>query len=229
MRGARILLFACVAAVLARDAAGQVSIARDVPRRGSWEAGGGVIWADSFSGPSRAAELTRNGEVSGGFDLFTSAGRLASGAGLDVTIGYYLAPSIAVEAGMRYSKPRLSFRLTGDAEDAPDLTAEETLTRYVFTGSVVWHLRELAFARRGVPFIMAGAGHVRDLHEGSELVETGTEYHIGGGLTYWFGAGRRRVGIRGQAGLSMSDGGFDFRDEGTRTLPVASASVVYLF
>jgi hypothetical protein len=225
----RILVLACFAAFVARSAAAQTAIAPDIPRSGSWEAGGGVIWADGFTGATRAAELTRNGELSGGFDLFTAAGTYANGAGLGGSLGYYLTPSLALEAGMRYSKPRLSFRLAGDVEDAPGVTAEETLNRYVFTGSIVWHLRRLAFAQRGVPFIIAGAGHVRDLHEGSELVETGAEYHIGGGVKYWLGAGRRRLGIRGQAGVSISDGGFDFRDEGTRTLPIVSASLVYVF
>jgi hypothetical protein len=216
--------------VTARGAAAQVFAVRDTPRSGSWEAGGGVTWTEGFEGASRSAELTRNGESSGGFDLFTAAGRLGNGAGAGATLGYYLSPSVAVEAGFRYSKPRLSYRLTGDAEDAPAVTAEETLTRYVFTGSLVLHLRQLTFARRAVPFLAAGAGYIRDLHEGNELVETGTEYHVSGGIKYWFGAARRRrLGFRGEAGVSINDGGFDFRTDSSRVLPAASASLIYLF
>lgn len=212
----------------ASTASAQILPRRETPRSGSWEAGGGVTWSGSFRGPDSTAELTQNGETSGGFDLFTSAGRVTNGAGAGATLGYYLSRSVALEAGLRYSKPRLAYRLTGDTEDAATVTADETLTRYVITGSVVFHLRQWTFARRAVPFVAAGAGHLRDLHQGNELIETGTEYHAVAGVKYWFGAAQRRFGLRGQAGVSISDGGFDFR-ETSRTLAIASASVVYLF
>jgi hypothetical protein len=129
---------------------------------------------------------------------------------------------------LRYSRPRLLYRLSGDAEEAQTVTAEETLSRYVFTGSVVYHLRR-AIGRRFIPFVMGGAGYIRELHQGNELIETGTEFHALGGIKYWFGTTGRRFGLRGQAGVSMTDGGFDFREDGSRTLPIASASLVYLF
>jgi hypothetical protein len=136
---------------------------------------------------------------------------------------------VSVEGGLRYSKPVLDIRISGDAEDAPDVTAEETLNRYVVDGSVLWHLTQLSFAGgRGVPFLSGGVGYLRELHENDELVETGTEYHAGGGVTIWFGTSRRRWGIRGDAGFSIRDGGFDF-EEGRRTMPIASGSVVYRF
>lgn len=221
---------ACIAAgvlVTAAPASAQGVLRRDTPRAGSLELGGGVTWTGGFSGADRTAELTRNGEASGGFDLFDSSSKVTSAAGLGATAAFYVSPSMAVEAGLRYSKPRLRVRLSGDFEEAEALSAEEDLTRYVFTASVVFHLRR-GPARRLVPFVAGGAGYIRDLHEGNQLVETGTEYHALAGMKYWFGAARRRLGIRGQAGLSISDGGFDFKDE-PRTLPIASASLVYLF
>lgn len=201
---------------------------REAPSNGSWEIGGGVVWTDAFSGAETAAELTQNSATEGGFDLFKASGRVRNGTGVGGTLGYYLSRSLALEAGVRYSQPRLTYRLSGDFENADAATASETLTRYVFTGSLVWHLRGLAFGRRGAPFLTAGAGYVRDLHDKNELIETGTEYHAGAGVKIWFGTGPRRLGIRGQAGVSITDGGFDFRDE-PRTLPMASAALVYLF
>jgi hypothetical protein len=221
---------ACIAAAIlltAAPAAAQGFLRRDTPRAGSWELGGGVTWTGGFSGSDRTAELTRNGETSGGFDLFDSSRKVTSAPGLGAALAFYASPAIAVEAGFRWSKPRLSIRLSGDFEEAGELSAEEDLTRYVFTGSVVFHLRS-GPGRRLIPFVAGGAGYIRDLHEGAQLVETGTEYHALGGMKYWFGTARRRFGIRGQAGLSVSDGGFDFKDE-PRTVPTASASLVYLF
>lgn len=209
-------------------ASAQRRFTREAPRSGSWEIGGGVTWTGAVDGPDRAAELTRNGSDSGGFDLFTASGRLENGAGAGATLAYYLTSALAIEGGFRYSKPRLTFRLSGDAEEAEPVTAEETLTRYVFSGSIVLHLRGMRIGRRTIPFIAAGAGHVRDLHENEQLIETGTQYHGVAGVKHWFGDGARRLGIRAEGGFAVTDGGVDFRDQ-SRTLPIAAASLVYLF
>lgn len=220
---------ACLVLFLASSADAQIRRPlREAPRGGSWEIGGGVVWTDGFSGGDTTAELTQGSQSSGGFDLFNASGRLRSGTGFDGTLAYYVSRSVALEGGVRYSQPRLTYRLSGDFENAEALTASETLTRYVFTGSLVWDMRGLAFGRSGVPYLTAGAGYIRDLHEKNELVETGTEYHAGAGVKFWFGQGPRRLGIRGLVGVSMTDGGFDFRDE-PRTLPMASAALFFLF
>ena len=73
-----------------------------------------------------------------------------------------------------------------------------------------------------------GAGYLRELHEEDALVEEGVEYHAGAGLKWWFGQGSRRFGVRGDVGMSVRDGGFDF-DEGARVVPVAGVSLVYTF
>ena len=224
------VLAAVVVLFVAHPAAAQFgAAARQTPRAGSWEIGGSVTWAPGFTGPERAAELTRNEEAAGGFDLFTTEGEVASAAGIGATLAYYLSPAVALEGELRYGKPRLTYRLSGDAEDAADTTAEETMTRYIFSGSLVLHLRGLEFGSSGVPYLLAGAGHLRDLHEGDELVETGTEYHVAAGIKYWFGTAGPRFGLRGQAGISMTDGGFDLRRDRSRTVPIASASLIYLF
>jgi hypothetical protein len=46
----------------------------------------------------------------------------------------------------------------------------------------------------------------------------------------WFAEARRprRLGLRAELGMSMRDGGFSF-DEDRRLVPVASASLLYLF
>ena len=105
-------------------------------------------------------------------------------------------------------RPVYEVRISGDIEDAPDTTAEETLSRPP-DGSVVWHVTRAGFERAG-PFLFGGAGYLRELHEDDALVEEGLEYHAGGGIKWWFGQGRRRVGVRGEAGISIRDGGFDF-------------------
>lgn len=200
------------------------------PQAGSWEIGGGIAYLEGYDLGDRAAELTRNvGQTDRSFDLFTTDSRVTGVPALQARIGYYLTPAVAIEAGFRYAQPVLEVDITGDTESAPDLTADETLSQYVVDGSLVLHLTQWSFGGgRGVPFLAAGAGYLRELHEGEELVETGTVYHASAGAKYWFGDGRTRVGFRGEGGVVFRNGGFDFED-GVRAGPIAGASLVFLF
>jgi hypothetical protein len=226
-RVAAVLLAAGVAA--ASPAAAQVPPARprEAPRTGSVELSGGVGFVPAISGESTAAELTRSGESSGGFDLFRAEGELTGGAAGVASLELYVSRTIALEAGLRYSRPHLRYRLSADFEEAPAITAEETLTRYLFTGSLVWHLRAPTRTTRFIPFIRGGGGYLRDLHQGNELVETGAEFHAGAGVKYWFGTAPRRFGLRADAGVSVTEGGFDFKED-ARAQPFVSAALVWL-
>ncbi len=126
---------------------------------------------------------------------------------------------------MQYSRPTLSVTLSDDFEDAPSLTATTAITQYLFTGSVVYHFGTSPSA---VPFIAVGAGHLRDVHNGNELLDTGIEYHGNVGVKWWTGSGRGRIGVRAEGGLSMRTGVFDFDDE-RRVVPTGAVSLAYLF
>jgi hypothetical protein len=222
-----VVLVVCASVVAAQGR--RQFVYRDTPHAGSWEIGGGIVWTGGFTGPTSTAELTRNGELTGGYDLFSAAGEVNSRAGVSAKVGIFVSRTIVVEGGFRFLKPTVSYRLSGDAEQAPDTSAEESLSRYVFTGSLVLHLRRMSPGVSMVPFIAGGAGYIRDLHDGNELMETGTEFHGLVGLKYWFNStAPRRFGIRGEAGVSMTDGGFDFSDK-SRLVPIAAASLIYLF
>jgi hypothetical protein len=189
--------------------------------------GGGVLVGGYDLGES-LAELTPN-SGSSGFEQFSTDNRVRQVAGVLAKIGFAVTPAIVVEGGFRFTRPVYEVRVSGDAEGASDTTIEETLSQYVFDGSVVWNVTRAAFAGgRVVPFLSGGAGYLRELHEEDALVEEGLEYHAGGGLKWWFGEGRRRFGVRGEGGISIRDGGFDFKD-GQRVVPVVSGSITYTF
>lgn len=230
-RIARTIVIASALASTAVPASAQVWRGpSDAPRRGSWEIGGGVVWSGGFDLGSQSADLTANaGNDAPPYTLFRSDWEVKPVIGVQGRAGVYLSRAVAIEGGVLYSRPVVSARISGDVEDAEDVTAEEKMSRYIFDGSILFHLTNLQFAGgRGVPFVAAGAGYLRELHEGNELVETGTEYHAGGGVKIWFGEGRRRAGIRADVGVSIRDGGYA-GDGGSKTLPTAGASIVYLF
>ena len=223
-------LTAAALCVVPASANAQVYLGQDIPRGGNLEVSGGVLWMPGSDLGTASAEETRNpGTGTGPFVLFQTDSRTESAPGALGKLGVYLSRSVSVEGGALFSRPDLSTRLTGDAESAPDLTAMETLTRIVVDGSVVFHLTGVSFAGgRGIPFVSAGAGYLRDLHEKNEVAETGHELHFGGGFHYWFGQGKHRAGVRADVGISRRSGGADAIDT-ARTIPVIAGSFAYLF
>ena len=199
------------------------------PGPGRWElSGGGVLVAGYGLGES-VAELTPNSGSAPSFDQFTTDNRVRQAFGVQARIGFIVTPALVVEGGFRFTRPVYQVRVSGDAEGAPDTTVEEKLSQYVFDGSVVWHVTRAAFAgQRAVPFLFGGAGYLRELHEEDALVEEGLEYHAGGGIKWWFGQGRRGLGVRGEVGISIRDGGFDFKDS-LRVVPIVAGSLIYTF
>jgi hypothetical protein len=211
-------------------ASAQVYFGSAAPRLGSWEVSGGAVWSDGYGLGTRGADLTRNtGTGTGRFEQFTASTQVDTVTGGQGRLGFYVSRTIALEAGVQFTRPVVSTRLTNDFEEAADTTATETMSRYAIDGAVVIHLTRLSFAGgKGVPFLTGGGGYLRELHERDELIETGRTYHGGAGLKLWFGQGRRRLGLRADFGVAMRDGGFDYR-EGRRTLPTAGISLAYLF
>lgn len=206
----------------------QIFIGRDAPRRGSIEISGGGAFAPGFELGSLTAELTRSTPTDK-FDLFTIDSEVSGFPSAFARLGYYLSDGVSIEGGVRYARPIMSIRLSGDAESAPDETAEQTLSHYVFDGSLVWHLRNMTFASgNAIPYIAGGAGYLRELHQGNQLVETGHEYHAVAGLKYWLGSGAHRFGLRFEGGLSARKKGFDSEDE-VRTQPIVFGGLSYLF
>jgi hypothetical protein len=196
------------------------------PTAGSWEVTGGAVFVGGFDAGTRAAELTPNSGTSGSVTLFETESRVKPATGLLGKIGIYLTPSFAIEGGLRYTKPTYETRISDDFENADDLTAEETLSQYLFDVSAVWHFRGSGRGRP-MPFVYGGAGYLRELHEGDTLVEDGLEIHAGGGVKWWFGAAGR-WGFRAGAGISVRDGGFD-PEEKRRIVPEANGSLIWVF
>jgi hypothetical protein len=212
------------------SAAAQLFFRPEPPRAGSVELGAAVVWSGAIDQGSVSAEETRNSTTdTSPFVLFTASSRTQSATGAQGRVGVYLSRAFSIEGGVEYSRPKVSTQLADDAESAPDVTATETLTRIIVDGSGVFHLTGLSFNRgRGVPFLRAGGGYIREIHEKNEVIDTGREFHAGGGVKLWFGRGKHRTGFR-------FDGGAMFRTDGAdapkkrRTVPTAGASIVYLF
>ena len=218
----------CAAVVWLAGAAvaeAQVFVVGDPPRRGSVEISGGGIYQGGKDLGGAEAILTRNPLVgSEPLVLFTTDSELTSAFGGQARLAYYLTSAFALEAGVQLARPKLEVRTASDFEAAPETTSRATIKGYVFTGSALYH-----FGRGSiVPFLIGGAGHVRELYEGDDFLETGLEYHAGGGIKSWFGSGRRRFGIRAEALYSSRNVGSEDEKE-RRSVPTFGFSLAYIF
>jgi hypothetical protein len=195
---------------------------------GRFEVSGGAVFAGGIDLGVHNAELTANTGTTGApSTFFRTESTLKPAIGVQGRVGYSITRAFAIEGGAQLTWPVFQIRATGDIENAANVSAEETLSHYLFDASAVWHFGD-AYTRRTVPFVYGGAGYFRELHDGATLIEDGIEYHAGGGLKWWFGSAPGRFGIRAEAGVSIRDGGFD--PDGDRHLvPVAGGSLLWRF
>jgi hypothetical protein len=115
--------------------------------------------------------------------VFVSNTSLQSSAGGLLWFTARLTTFLDAEGAVTVSAPGLATAISNDIEGAPDTTAREDLRQYSFEGGVAVHppsWRRLSWA----PFVSAGAGQLRQLHEGHVLVETGSLFYAGAGVRY---------------------------------------------
>ena len=192
------------------------------------EVGGGVRWVGGAALGDTDATL---GTASGGsFVQFASASELGPAVVVEGRVGVRLSRALQVEVSVSYGTAALRTRLDSDVESIPDVTVSEPITRYTIEGTLVASLDRW---RRGrvTPFVSAGGGYLRELHDGRTLVETGRVFHAGGGVTVPIRtsrAGASAVGIRADARIVVRSGGVLFDDDPV-VAPAAGASVFFRF
>jgi hypothetical protein len=108
----------------------------------------------------------------------------------------------------------LRTQISGDYENAVPVTATESIQQFTVGGGLLWYVRRQARPARIAPFLMAGGGYLRELHEGSVLVQTGRFYAVGGGVKFLLPWRERTflkgVGLRIDARALTRTGGIAF-------------------
>lgn len=187
----------------------------------------GGIWMGGYTLGDRDATLTTNDTAGSPYTLFKSTTKMKPAAGLDARLGWRATRMFTVEGALTWSRPQLSTRLYSDVENAAEITATETTSQYIIEGAVIAALTSRP--RALVPFVRAGFGYLRELHDGNALVETGTSVHVGGGATWWFGnVARQSMGLRVDGRLYVLRNGLDL-GKSNRSLGAISGSVVFGF
>ena len=194
------------------------------------EAGGGILGGAALG--STDANLRANATTAQPSRLFSTASRVSTERSLHARVGVALSRRFAVEGGLVFTRPLIRTSVRGDAEGAPPLTVDEQVDQYFVEASVLVGLTGLRLGSRTVPFLVGGAGYLRQLHEGLTVIEQGHFYHLGGGVKHWLLARDRGVvraaGLRADARVYVLMSGISF-DGRPRPHAAASGSVFLAF
>lgn len=175
-------------------------------------AGGGGLFSGGDLGNGDAS-LRANALTPTPYRLFTTASSFATSPLVEGRVSVAVSRRLAVEARLGFSRPELRTSISADAEGGNSITAAERIDRYMFDGGVTFTLDDLRWGEL-VPFAAAGAGYLRELHEGQMLIEHGHSYHVGGGVRRRLFVHDRRMvksgGVRGDVRVYLLSGGAAF-------------------
>jgi hypothetical protein len=198
---------------------------------GRLEVAGGVGLLGGAALGAEDANLRANASPAQPYRLFTAESSFQRAGVLEARLGMALTRRYVIEGRLSFSRPELQAALSADVEGAPGLTVVERVDQYVIDAAVLVLFDE---ARLGpvVPFASAGAGYVRQLHEGLTVIEGGRIYHVGGGIKHWFFSRNsgfaRAVGARADARLYILSGAIAL-DDGPRSHGAISGSLFVAF
>lgn len=165
------------------------------------------------------------------YRVFTTSSRQARAAVLDLRAAVDITRRWGVEAHALFGHPEVRTAVSSDAEGAPNLTAVERLDHYLIDGGLVFRFdRPRAMGLQ--PFVVAGGGYLRQLHEGLTVIEEGRVFYAGAGarrLVWSRPRGTpRALGARGDVRLNVLTGGITVDDTARRQVS-ASASLFVVF
>jgi hypothetical protein len=194
------------------------------------EVGIGLRWIGKEALGGRTATETTG--VGGTSALFSTQSELGGASGADGRIGVRMAHRLTAEAEASYVKPQLGIAISGDIEGAAPLTATETIQQFTIGASLAWRLPGRRWSPRFAPFVAAGGGYMRQLHEQATLVADGRYYQFGGGVNALLASTRRfhtkGFGIRADLRALIRSRGVRF-DERSSMSPTAGVSLFVRF
>ena len=201
-----------------------IAVAQDAaPRPRSFEVSASALALGGVDFGSQNANLTANDPGNPDFILFATSSQIDTGAGLDARVTFNLSRTFAIEGAFTWTRQTAETAVTSDSEAVPNITLTQDLSTYFVEAATVVHLHGLQFAHgRGLPFVFAGGGYLRQLDGESILVDTGTVFDAGGGVKYFFATRPhglvRAIGVRADGRIYVRSGGLDLSaDEGRGT------------
>jgi hypothetical protein len=192
------------------------------------DAGGGLLGGAALG--SGDANLRANSTTPQAFRLFSAESLVARTSSFHARGAVALNRRWGIEGGVVVGHPEVRTSLSGDVEGAPPLTVVERIDQYFFEAGIVVMLEQWRMGRRTMPFAAAGAGYLRQLHEGLTVIEHGHLYHAGGGLKHWLlarnGGRIRAAGLRTDVRLYLLSRGVSLDDGPRPHLAISGSAFV---
>lgn len=187
-----------------------------------FEVGAAASWTGGFDAGGLDALETRNPSTgTSPLILFGTSSRVEGAPGAIARATFFVTPRLAVEGALEYERPTLHTTILADFEGAIGTEADNTISSYLFGGSVLYHFG----GARLTPFVSGGAGWLRQLDESRVTAVSGTEIHAGGGVRYRL---TPHVALRADVGVSSREKSIAFENK-RRTVPVVSGGLTYRF
>jgi len=142
------------------------------------ELGGDLRWLAGIHFEDVNANETAFGGITR--TVFRSSTSFNQAACPEVKVIVGLTRALDVEGGLAYGRTHLTTRITQDPE-ASNVTISEQVSAYVLEAGVAAHLARWR-GGRSVPFVSAGAGYLRQIHDGQTHIEDGPSWYVGGGV-----------------------------------------------
>lgn len=200
------------------------------------EIGGGVVWSGVSKLGALDATLTANQTgTPDRLPFFNVDSRMKGAPGASGWLGGNVTQTIGIEGGFQYGRPDIRTRITGDAEGAAEATLDTRLiTQSIVEGNVLFYVNSGRFDQeRTVPFLLVGAGYLRQTNTEEALKETGRIYQFGVGFKWVSGITRARrargPGLRLDVRYVVRDGGLDFQANSRRPYVAAGATALVAF
>jgi len=150
-------------------------------------------------------------------------------------VGVNVTRALGFEVVYQRSHPTIRTKISGDAEGVPPVTlTTESLSQRVIEGNLILHGNAWRFdGQRTVPFLLAGAGSLRQVDDDQASTETGRLYQVGFGFKWVSGitqSGRARgPGMRLDLRYVVRDGGFDLQDDTRRSFLTVGMTASFAF
>jgi hypothetical protein len=190
---------------------------------------GGLWFGQLALGSNDANETTPTG---GNLKIFTTSTDLASVTAVEARVSVRLLQSLEAEVEASYGRPQLKVTISSDIENAPEVTAAESLQQFTIGVGMVWYVPFHKASSRLAPFVFGGAGQLRQVHEERTVLETGQYYQVGGGVKWLLFTRPRGLvdagGLRVDARAVVRTKGVAF-DEGAHLSPALGASAFLRF
>jgi hypothetical protein len=203
-------------------------VAAQTTNPGRVEVAGGIRVAGTTSFPEvPVVEATPGG---GQRTVFVTRSRIEPSISGDARIAVSLFRGLAVEAGVAVGDATLATTIDDDMEVGSSVTVRESLRQYLVEGGLRFSPPRWRRSR-WQPFVVAGGGYLRQLHEGRTLLETGRTLYAGGGARLFLTSPRSSgvsSGLRFDLRGTLVRGGISV-DDSSRGLPVVHAAYFLRF